>query len=132
MDAMRCQELGGLTIAGRGPNAGGEPRPMAAATWERKLLGVGSRARFGVACPAVPHRGFPGPPPQILSAPPLGTWPSRTRVSASGAGWVCRVVAGCLETPGWPPGGAHQTPAQALGPYGAWGARHALRSLTTP
>jgi hypothetical protein len=29
------------------PNARGEPRPMAAATQERKLLGVGSTAMFG-------------------------------------------------------------------------------------
>jgi hypothetical protein len=28
------------------PNAGGEPRPMAGATQERKLLGVGSSAWF--------------------------------------------------------------------------------------
>ena len=31
------------------PNAGGEPRPMAEATQERKLLGVGSTAWFGPA-----------------------------------------------------------------------------------
>jgi hypothetical protein len=30
------------------PNAGGEPRPIAGATQERKLLGVGSTAWFGV------------------------------------------------------------------------------------
>jgi hypothetical protein len=30
------------------PNAGGEPRPMAEATQERKLLGVGSSAWFGM------------------------------------------------------------------------------------
>jgi len=29
------------------PNAGGEPRPIAAATQERRLLGVGSSARLG-------------------------------------------------------------------------------------
>jgi hypothetical protein len=29
------------------PNAGGEPRPRAEATQERKLLGVGSSAWFG-------------------------------------------------------------------------------------
>jgi hypothetical protein len=28
------------------PNASGEPRPMAAATQERRLLGVGSSARL--------------------------------------------------------------------------------------
>ena len=32
----------------RKPNARGEPRPMAEATQERKLLGVGSTAWFGV------------------------------------------------------------------------------------
>ena len=31
------------------PNAGGEPRPIAEATQERKLLGVGSSAWFGAA-----------------------------------------------------------------------------------
>ena len=31
------------------PNAGGEPRPIAGATQERKLLGVGSSAWFGQA-----------------------------------------------------------------------------------
>ena len=29
------------------PNAGGEPRPIAGATQERKLLGVGSTAKLG-------------------------------------------------------------------------------------
>jgi len=32
------------------PNARGEPRPMAGATQERKLLGVGSTAWFGKEC----------------------------------------------------------------------------------
>jgi hypothetical protein len=31
----------------RTPNAGDEPRPMAEATQERRLLGVGSTALFG-------------------------------------------------------------------------------------
>jgi hypothetical protein len=31
------------------PNAGGEPRAMAGARYERRLLGVGSSARFGAA-----------------------------------------------------------------------------------
>ena len=35
---------------GQKPNAGGEPRPMAAATQERRLLGVGSSALFGTVC----------------------------------------------------------------------------------
>ena len=32
------------------PNAGGEPRPMAEATQERTLLGVGSTAWFDAVC----------------------------------------------------------------------------------
>ena len=36
---------------GMAPNAGGEPRPIAGATQERKLLGVGSTAWLGGAAP---------------------------------------------------------------------------------
>src|SRR5207244_592924 len=36
------------------PNASGEPRPIAGATQERKLLGVGSSALFGLAAPGRP------------------------------------------------------------------------------
>ena len=39
------KSTGGLRL----PNARGEPRPMAEATQERKLLGVGSSAWFGAA-----------------------------------------------------------------------------------
>jgi hypothetical protein len=37
---MECQELGGLTIAGRGPNAGHQARRTAGARHERTLFAV--------------------------------------------------------------------------------------------
>jgi hypothetical protein len=49
MIALLGQEIMPLFIHSDGtPNAGGEPRPMAGATQERTLLGVGSSAWLGV------------------------------------------------------------------------------------
>ncbi len=49
---LHCQGLAPFTTVpacpGAYPNAGGEPRPRAVARHERRLLGVGSSAWFGV------------------------------------------------------------------------------------
>ena len=71
---LRCQGLAPFTTVpacpGADPNAGGEPRPMAEATQERKLLGVGSSALIMIeASPAA----YPG---GMLA---LGKSHSRTR-----------------------------------------------------
>jgi len=44
------EHLRGLWAVMRKPNAGGEPRPIAGATQERKLLDVDSTAGFGGGC----------------------------------------------------------------------------------
>jgi len=45
----------GNQAAQQQPNARGEPRPIAAATQERRLLGVGSTAMLGWVCPVEPR-----------------------------------------------------------------------------
>ena len=72
-----CVFLPGLVLpVPLAPNAGGEPRPMAGATEERRLLGVGSTAMLGPASAPVPR----APCPRCGS--PQGRW------RRSGAGGV--------------------------------------------
>jgi hypothetical protein len=96
----------------RRPNAGGEPRPRAAATQERRLLGVGCRVE-----PVVTH---PAPPPTRTCA-----------MNASGSS--DRAAAALLQSPGLPWSGvvssralpgllpAHALPDGACPPVGRLG-----------